>query len=103
MMKRTGSVDATACSAAYPASDPAQALVVELIQGAATAWKFVLFMVDGALLPVAGAIGYRKTREPVGRKLAVVAIAGGLSILATIVSGGGGAPPRDGDLAGAAR
>ena len=39
-------------------------------------------------MSVAGAIAYRKTREPVGRKLAVVAIVGGLTILATIISGG---------------
>ena len=48
----------------------------------------VVLIALSTTMSVAGAIAYRKTREPVGRKLAVVGIVGGLTILATIVSGG---------------
>ena len=73
MMKRTDSVDATACSALYPASDPSHVLFMGLAQGAAVAWKLVLFAVDGALLPVAGAIGYLQSLNRKERRRAMLA------------------------------
>ena len=51
------------------------------------AFSVVLFALS-VTMSVAGAIGYSKARPPVGRTVSVVAIVGGLTILATMVSGG---------------
>ena len=48
----------------------------------------VVLIALSTTMSVAGAIAYRKSREPVGRKLAVVAIVGGLAILSTLALGG---------------